>query len=336
MAATRRAMLTLRHIHALRSAGLIPAARYLDAAATVRDTAFWSLWARRALLAFGAGHLLAGIVFFFAYNWADLSDIAKFAIVEGAIVATVMAALLLGIDRLHGQVAVIAASVLTGVLLAVIGQVYQTGADAYQLFAAWMLLILPWTIASQSAAQWLLWLVVCGIALALYGGQVLVPDGILADLEIATAVGLVPAVALIARELAAQAGQTWLAGRWTRLVLLFAALLLFFWPAAVVVFDWDSRGAELTCFIIAVVVAAFAYGRRLPDYAATTFVIGFAALFLIAVGLRLIDEAIGFDWDEAAPMITSTGVTILWSVLVFGLAAKLMRSLRSGTGPVNP
>jgi uncharacterized membrane protein len=336
MAATHDAMLTLRHINTLRSTGLLPAARYLDAASAVRDTAFWSLWARRALLAFGAGHLLAGVVFFFAYNWADLSDIAKFAIVEGALVATVIAALLLGVDRLHGQVAVIAASVLTGVLLAVIGQVYQTGADADQLFVAWMLLTLPWTLGSRSAAQWLLWLVVAAIALALYGEQVLVPDGVLTDLEMAATVGLVPAAALIARELAVLGEQTWLGARWTRLVLLFAALFLLFWPAAAGVFDGDSRGIELAWFIIAISMASFAYGRRLPDYAAMTFVIGFAALFLIAVGLRLIDEAIGFDWDEAAPMITSTGVTILWSVLVFGAAARLMRALRSGSRGVNP
>jgi uncharacterized membrane protein len=329
-------MLSLRHINALRSAGLIPAARYLDAAAAVRDTAFWTQWSRRALLAFGAGHLLAGIVFFFAYNWADLSDLAKFAIVEGALVVAVIAALLFGIDRLHGQVAIIGASVLTGVLLAVIGQVYQTGADAYQLFTAWMLLILPWTLASRSGAQWLLWLVVSGIALALYGDQVLFPEGTLTETEVATSVGLIGAAALIAREAAVLAGQTWLGGRWIRLVLVFATLFLLFWPAAAVVFDWESRGIELICFVIAVGAGGIVYWRRLPDYAATTFIIGFAALFLIAVGLRLIDEAIGFDWDEATPMITGAGVTILWSVLVFGVAAKLMRSLRAGTGRAGP
>jgi uncharacterized membrane protein len=329
-------MLTLRHINALRSAGLIPAARYLEAAGSVRDPAFWNLWARRALLAFGAGHLLTGIVFFFAYNWADLPDIAKFAIVEGALLATVIAALLFGLDRLHGQAALIAASVLTGVLLAVIGQVYQTGADAYQLFVAWMLLILPWTLVSRSVAQWLLWLVVAGIALALYGEQVLVPEGLLTETEVGTAVGLVGAAALVARELAVLAGCIWLGGRWTRLVLAFATLFLLFWPAAAIVFDWESRGIELTCFTAAVAAGGFVYWRRLPDYAATTFVIGFAALFLIAVGLRLIDEAVGFDWEEAAPMITSTGVTILWSVLVFGLAAKLMHRLRPGIERASP
>jgi uncharacterized membrane protein len=329
-------MLTLRHINALRSAGLIPAARYLDAAAAVRDAAFWRQWSLRALLAFGVGHLLAGIVFFFAYNWADLSDIAKFAIVEGALVATIIAALLLGIDRLHGQVAVIGASVLTGVLLAVIGQVYQTGADAYQLFAAWTLLILPWTLACRSAAQWLLWLVVAGIALALYGEQVLVAEDLLTETEVATSVGLIGAAALIAREIAVQAGQAWLGGRWTRLVLVFATLALLFWPAAAIVFDWDSRGIELACFVVAVGAGGIVYCRRLPDYAAATFVIGFAALFLIAVGLRLIDETVGFEWDEAAPMIASTGVTILWSELVFGVAAKLMRSLRVGIERVTP
>jgi len=71
MAATVAPCWSLRHINALRSAGLIPAARYLDTAAAVRDTALWRQCSRRALLTFGAGHLLAGIVFFFAYNWAQ-------------------------------------------------------------------------------------------------------------------------------------------------------------------------------------------------------------------------------------------------------------------------
>ena len=164
----------------------------------------------------------------------------------------------------------------------------------------------------------------------------LVPEDIVTETEIATSLGLIGAAALIGREVAVRAGQAWLGGRWTRLVPLFVTLFLLFWPAAAVVFDWESHGIELVCFVAAVAAAGFIYWRRLADDAAMTFVVGFAALFLIAVGLRLIDEAIGFEWNDAAPMIASTGMTILWSLLVFGIAAKLMHWLRSGAERVSP
>src|SRR5690606_36100162 len=53
------------------------------------------------------------------------------------------------------------AALTTGALLALIGQIYQTGADIWQLFAGWSALMLPWVLLSRSAASWvLLWLVV--------------------------------------------------------------------------------------------------------------------------------------------------------------------------------
>ena len=75
-----------------------------------------------------------------------------------------------GFDRPAGQALLIGASVLTGVLLAVIGQVFQTGADAFELFLVWTVLILPWTLASRSAAHWLVWLVVACTAVSLVTG----------------------------------------------------------------------------------------------------------------------------------------------------------------------
>ena len=42
---------------------------------------FWRLWAQRALLVLGAAHFLAGVVFFFAYNWEDLGPFARFGLI---------------------------------------------------------------------------------------------------------------------------------------------------------------------------------------------------------------------------------------------------------------
>lgn len=286
----------------------------------------------RALLALGVGQFLTGVVSFFAYNWNDLADIAKFAVIETALVAAVGGALLIGLDRAFGQMLLIGGSVLTGVLLAVIGQVYQTGADAFELFVAWALLILPWTIVSRHAAHWLLWLVIAETAMVLYCEQVLVPiQGMPSEL-VWVLVGATVAAALAGRELAVQRGTAWLAEHWTRLVLLFAIMVALFGPAARQVIDVDTFRLGPVCvgaFVLAALIASAVYWRVRPDFAALVIVIGFGDLFIICIGYRVIEQAIGFDFDDVAPALTSFGAMIAWAIAATGSAAVVMRRLRA-------
>lgn len=326
-------MPTLSDVNTLRSHGLLPAARYLAAAAAVRDRAIWARWASRALLAIGAGHLLAGIVTFFAYNWADMPAVAKFATVESALVIALAGAWFAGLARPVGQALLIAASVLVGLLLAVIGQVYNTDADAYTLFAAWTVLILPWMLASRSAAHWLLWLVVLYLALSFYGEHVLIPERRLTSSAIEVGLGALACLVLALRELAVRKGMAWLAGNWTRILLLIAALALLSWPAIAYVLDLWGEPYPAIALVLALAVAAIAYRRWLPDFAAATTVVGFAVLFAIALGYRVIDEAVGFDGDEDALLVASVGLLVLWSVAAMGLAAKLLQMLHRSLEP---
>ena len=48
------------------------------------------------------------------------------------------------------------AAVAVGALLAVFGQTYQTGADPFELFLTWALLIVPWTLAARFEPLYLL------------------------------------------------------------------------------------------------------------------------------------------------------------------------------------
>jgi uncharacterized membrane protein len=315
----------------LRAAGLISARDYIAASNAVRDEAAWARWGRRALLALGAGQFLAGVVFFFAYNWNDLSDIGKFATIETALVIAAGGALLAGIDRAFGQVLLIAASVLTGVLLAVIGQVYQTGADAFELFVAWAVLILPWAVVSRSAVHWLLWLVIADAGLALYGEQVLTVVDAVPRGDVWVLVGATVVVALVLREIAVRKGHDWPAPHWTRLVLLFAALAILLVPAASHVLDIEDVGAAPLClaaFSVVLLGSGWSYWRAMPDFAALVIVIGFADAFFICLGYRAIDETIGFDLDDLAPALTSFGAMIAWAVAGTGSAALAMRRLR--------
>jgi uncharacterized membrane protein len=322
----------LGDLQALRASGAIAARRYPTAVDAVRDEALWARWGLRALLALGAGQFLTGVVFFFAYNWNDLSDIAKFAVVESAVAIAALGALAVGLDRMFGQVLLTAASLLTGVLLAVIGQTYQTGADVFELFLAWAVLILPWTAISRSAAQWLLWLVIAELALWLYCEQVpMVVGGMTWD-ELSVLVGATGAVALVLRELAVRAGWVWLGAQWTRLVLLFAATLIFFVAAANYVLEIDPVKVPVLClgaFVAASIASVFVYWRKLPDFAALVIAVAFADALFICVGIRLIDESIGFSWSDAGTGLTSLGAMILWAIAGTGGSAMAMRWLRS-------
>lgn len=73
-----------------------------------------------------------------------------------------------GIERAVGKAWLGAGVVLTGVLLAVIGQIYQTGADSELLFAGWALLALPWVVIARAPWVWLFWLVLLNTSLALF------------------------------------------------------------------------------------------------------------------------------------------------------------------------
>lgn len=322
----------LGELQVLRGAGLISARRYPTAVDAIRDEAFWARWGLRALLALGVGQFLAGVVFFFAYNWNDLSDVAKFAVVEGALAIAALGALAVGLDRMFGQVLLVAASLLTGVLLATIGQVYQTGADVFELFLVWAALILPWTLISRSAVQWLLWLVVAEAALWLYCEQVPMVIGEMTEDELSVLSGVTIALALLGREVAVRLGCLWLGGHWTRLVLLFATILILFWPAAGSVLDIYWAEAPALCigaFVVVSAVGAFAYWRKLPDFAALVIIIAFADALFICIGIRLIEETIGFSWSDAGQGLSSLGAMILWAIAGTGGSAMAMRRLRS-------
>ncbi|MGO4326970.1 DUF2157 domain-containing protein [Cupriavidus sp. 2TAF22] len=132
------------------------------------DAAAWRHWLDRALLALGAALLCAGVIVFFAFNWQDLHKFARFGLLAGALTLLAAFAFLRPPGDMAGRAALCGAQVVAGVLLAVIGQVYQTGADAWQLFALWALLAVPWALAARAAPHWWLVIVLANVALLRY------------------------------------------------------------------------------------------------------------------------------------------------------------------------
>lgn len=128
----------------------------------------WRSFLDRALAGLGALLLLAGVFFFFAYNWRDLTRLTKLGLLEALIAVLFLAGRR---DSLAGRVCLAAASTLIGALLAVYGQAYQTGADSYLLFATWALLAIPWVAAAGLSPLWLGWALLCNLSLGLFLAQ---------------------------------------------------------------------------------------------------------------------------------------------------------------------
>lgn len=131
----------------------------------------WLIFFDKALLIIGAVALVLSLVFFIAYNWQNLGKIGKFALVEGALAITIALYVSLSFRRqfqLIRQLLLLIASIITGSLLALFGQIYQTGADTWQLFFAWAILITPWVVIARFPALWLLWLGLINAFLLLY------------------------------------------------------------------------------------------------------------------------------------------------------------------------
>lgn len=121
----------------------------------------------RVVLTFAMLLLCSGVIFFFAYNWDDLSRYSKFAIAQGALILSLLPLLRLNPQQPAGQTALFAACLLVGALLALVGQTYQSGADTYELFLVWALLITPWVVLACMPALWLLLLVLLNLSLGL-------------------------------------------------------------------------------------------------------------------------------------------------------------------------
>ena len=141
---------------ALRRLGLVP------------GPADWRRFAGQFLLATGSLLLLAGVLFFFAFNWAVLHRFVKILLVALPLLVSAVGAMRYGLNSAAGKAGITSAVVLTGILLAVIGQIYQTGADSEMLFAGWAVLTLPWVVLAVMPWLGVFWLLLVNAALVLF------------------------------------------------------------------------------------------------------------------------------------------------------------------------
>lgn len=207
----------------------------LRAAGVTPSLEEWRNFLGHLTLWLGTIALAAAVIFFFAFNWADLGRFAKFGLVEAAILAGLLACWRVQLDGMPGKAILVMLSLLTGALLALSGQIYQTGADTYELFAWWAVLILPWVSVSRFSPLWLIWLTLLNLSASFYFSLSWSVDPLLWSMF------ALNTVALVLWEAAHRAGLPWLRDSWPpRLVSIAAgcgATALIVWA----IFESDER-----------------------------------------------------------------------------------------------
>lgn len=282
--------------------------------------AAWRRFLAGTLLMLGAGLVLAGIVSFFAFNWASLGKFAKFGLLEAGI-AGCAAIGLWRRDTTAGKVAMFAAAVLVGPLLGVFGQTYQTGVDPWGLFAAWAALILPWVIAAAFTPLWVLEVALCDLALVLFWDQVLDPSPASWMYLFALLAGIhILAVAAWEAQWHWRRPTPWLTALWAPRLAIAAAFGFLLAPATAFVIDFTPNGPARTFGFYALwlaVAAAIAVYRYVREDLFMLTVAGGSVLIMITIGLgRFLFETMKLEMGGAFLMalfvIAEVVVAVSW------------------------
>nr|WP_197408005.1 DUF2157 domain-containing protein [Lampropedia cohaerens] len=125
----------------------------------------WRAFIFASLLSGGGLLCASGLIFMVAYNWEDLHRLVRLGVAASVLLSVAAAT---AVQRPHGigwRVGCLVTALCIGALLALVGQIYQTGADRWQLFATWAATMLPVAALARSRACWALWVVVCSVAL---------------------------------------------------------------------------------------------------------------------------------------------------------------------------
>lgn len=120
----------------------------------------------------GVGFTVSGIIFFFAYNWDNLHKFTKLGIVEAILLASVIPLLSGRITEQNKKIILTGASLLVGGVFAVYGQIYQTGANAFDFFLVWTLFVSIWVFTINYAPLYTLYTALLNTTIILFSQQI--------------------------------------------------------------------------------------------------------------------------------------------------------------------
>ncbi|WP_145525965.1 DUF4401 domain-containing protein [Yersinia rohdei] len=280
----------------------------------------WRSFLTAFLTLLGLLALVAGAVFFIAWNWAAMPKMAKFALAQLLIIALAVVVWWRWYDAV-ARMALLAVGLSFGGLFALYGQVYQTGADSWELFRAWAGVLLPLALLGRQNALWFCTWVIANLAFQLYylSRVWLLFDDIMPSFlswlpnvilygYLAVQIALLLVREALAEYTAKNHPSSWLASRWFSRVM--AAYLLLTLTLLVVDSLWSRAFFSGTPLIVwgAVLATGYGYYRyRRPDLCMLTL----GVISLMVVGCVLIIQLLGNSWSLDSLFIMGLLMAIL-------------------------
>ncbi len=274
----------------------------------------WLLFVKRLLLWLGITSLAASVIFFFAFNWQSISTFTKFASLQTLLVTTALYTTRPpSLSPLSTAITCFLA-LITGALFALSGQIYQTGADPWQLFAIWALFVTPWALLSRSSTLWLLWLMLINLAFALYTQTF---RGLLGFLfkeeELIGLLLLINTTSLCALEFAYFRKQPWLSNRVASQVALILSGFLATWLAIWSIFDYSDVAWGSLCYMIWMAAVIYFYRYKHMDLlalsgCATSLIVVFSSLMINTLAGGFDGGALLFISLSIIGMSTTAGI----------------------------
>lgn len=289
------------------------------------NCAQWRQFLNLLLPMLGLSLSISGVLFFFAYNWADLHKFVKLGLLESMLLLLVALAFFTRWSPLMKQLLLTAASFLVGILFAVFGQIYQTGADTYQLFLGWTLFITLWAVATAYPWLWLLWLGLVNTTLYFYLGQTSsLSDGMLLFLKSIPALSCLLAAAIA--EVLYAYGKVRKRQEWFIYTVGLAGFLFMTWNMTECIIErYEYLHVRLPLLLLTYGAGLlWGFRNRFSFYIASIL---FSMLVLLDV---LLTRYLFSSWDDSHVILLVTLVTVAGTTAIVLLLLNL-KKLQHGT-----
>ncbi len=272
------------------------------------------LWIRHRFLALGITLVLSGCLYLTAFNWVYMPAWLKLGLPQLALISCCGGLLVSSLSSLSGRALAFSCVIFIGLCLAVYGQVYQTGADAYQLFLTWALFVLPWLRVRQAGIAVLFWILL-QLSWWLWSQQqflLMWPDSWFVAVSLLSTCVLLLYISWV--------NLLWLNKAWVRWFLLLPILLLgfsYFWLELL-----NQSGYLMQCLApgFTLLLLRFYQSSR-PWFSGVASCLLFLCLLVVSwLSFHIIDSG----WHDLVTSVFLTAILILGSFLVAAQCLKFL------------
>lgn len=270
----------------------------------------------RYLKILGLALITVSLLYLMAANWWMLPDPVQLAIPMLILLCSATASIYFDQQEWVRQSLDTVSGLMLGLSLAVIGQIYQTGADSYQLFLLWALLLLPW-LYRPNIGIFALFCVVSQLALYFYFKQsfwlVRAETLYLLSLNLLTGLSMIYALRY-----------------YPVLRYLFIAVVVLISVVSMFRFvDSDSIWYLASVLVLPILFSAYFYTRK-QQLETSLLIAGLALSFSILI----FDLTEQYLQDSAAGLLILALLIFSWFAAITGLLIKLLPKSRFSVIPL--